>query len=150
MRDGVDRRDLFETVAAVESVKFGKKDERGDLHAICLAIDIDCQRVKSLGYSFRRAAGGEDVIDDGDLEYSILSLAGRYVGLPEVKGVSAASSSSSPAVDQHPFPARVFFPPSIAPSPGAVPDRPFPRRHCQVPLKYSTPVQTFHKKREAS
>ena len=57
MRDGVDRSDLFETVAAVESVKFGKKDELGDLHAIFLAIDIDCQRVKSLGYSFRRAAG---------------------------------------------------------------------------------------------
>ena len=87
--DGVDGGDLLKRSPALETVYFDYEYEFRHPDPALLAIHGDLQSLQGLGYAFGRAAGRQDIIQDGDSQLSVLDSARRDVRFPEVKGVGA-------------------------------------------------------------
>ena len=83
--DGVDGGDLLKRSPASEAVELDHEYEFRNPDPALLAIHGDLQSLQSLGYPFGRAAGRQDIIQDGDSQLSVLDSARRDVRFPEVK-----------------------------------------------------------------
>ena len=66
-----------------------KKNHLTAITAALLAVHNHLRGFQGLGYSFRRSAGGQDIVEYGDPYHSVFHLAGSDVGLAEVEVVGS-------------------------------------------------------------
>ena len=78
--EGVDGGDGVDALVVVEVGKLDEEDEFLDLDLILLAVDDDHLAVEGFGDAAGGAAGGEDIVEEGQIDGVTFGLAGCKVG----------------------------------------------------------------------